>query len=184
MRFAVLTVLVVFLAGGTAADARTPASAPTLRDLGIGNDGRPFAGDGRRLTTISPNADGYRDRAVIGFRLERPARVRMTISRAKPGPRLVYAVSRRFGPSRHRFVWAPSDSIAPRTYFASFTVDARGARRTYSASPAVNWRRTGAIVVRVREIDAALGRTSYRRTRAAPSNGRRARSGGAGSRAA
>jgi len=162
MRFAVLTVLVVFLAGGTAADARTPAAAPTLRDLGIGNGGRPFAGDGQKLTTISPNGDGYRDRAVIGFRLDRPARVRMTISGAKPGPRVVYAVSRRLGPGRHRFVWAPSENIASRTYFATFSVEAQGARRTYSASPAVNGRRTETIVVRVREIDAAFGRASYR----------------------
>jgi hypothetical protein len=165
MRIAALSsLLLALLVGATTAAARAPsASAPALSGLGIGNGGRPFAGDGRRLTTISPNGDGYRDRAVIAFRLDRPALVRMTISQAKPDPRVLYTVSRRLAPGRHHFVWAPPENTAPRTYYARFAlVSPDGRRRTYSASPAVNWSSSHTIVVRVRGIDAAFGRASYR----------------------
>jgi hypothetical protein len=166
MRITALSILLLaVLALATTAAARTPSSAtaPALHELRVGNDGRPFAGDGRRLTTISPNSDGYRDRAVVRFRLDSPALVRMTISQAKPAPRVVYSVSRRLPRGRHRLAWAPADETAPRTYFARFeVVDTRGRRRTYAATPAVNWKRSETIVIRVRGIDAAFGQASYR----------------------
>jgi phage-related protein len=163
MRKLAASVILVLLAGATAAGARTPSQAPTLRNLSVANGGRPFAGDRRLLTTITPNGDGYRDRATIGFRLDRAARVRMTISRAKPDPRTVHRVTRRLGPGRHRFIWTPPRSIAARTYVTAFElVDARGRRRTYSASPAVNWTVSETAVVRVRGVDATFGRSSYR----------------------
>lgn len=163
MRKLVASVVLVGLVGATAAGARTPAAGPALHDLSVTNGGRPFAGDHRLLTTITPNSDGYRDQATIGFRLNRAARVRMRISRAKPDPRTVHTVTRRLAPGRHRFVWTPPDDIAARTYFAAFElVDARGRRRTYSASPAVNWKPSETVVVRVRGVDAAFGRSSYR----------------------
>jgi hypothetical protein len=170
MRKLLLPVALLVLVGtATAGAARAPAGGPVLRQVSVGNGGRPFGGDHRLLTTITPNADGYRDRATIGFRLDRPALVRLRISQAKPGPRTVYSVARRLAAGRHHFVWTPSDEIAPRTYFASFElVDSRGRRRTYAASPAANWSRSHTAVVRVRGVDAAFGRSSYR-------NGERAR---------
>jgi hypothetical protein len=147
----------------TAAVGATELRAPELHDLAIENGGRPFAGDGRVLTTISPNGDGYRDRAVIRFRLDRDATVRLAISQAKPDPRTVYTVVRRLRAGRHHFTWSPPAETAARTYFAQFTlVGAQGRRRTSSAKPAVNGKRSGTIVVRVRGIDAAFGRASYR----------------------
>ena len=158
-------VVLVLLTGATAAGARSPAAGPALQDLSVSNGGRPFAGDHRLLTTITPNSDGYRDGASIGFRLTSAARVRMTISQAKPEPRTIYAVTRRLAAGRHRFHWRPFGDIAARTYFAGFElVDSRGRRRTYSAAPAVNWEaRSETAVVRVRGVDAAFGRSSYRR---------------------
>jgi hypothetical protein len=41
----------------------------------------PFAGDRRLLATVSPNGDGFRDRAIVHFRLHRPARVRLDVLR-------------------------------------------------------------------------------------------------------
>jgi hypothetical protein len=154
--------ILALLAGATTAGA-APGPAPALSDLSVANGGRPFRGDHRLLSTITPNGDGYRDRATIGFRLDRAALVKLTISQAKPQPRAIYSVARRLAPGRHRFVWSPGDETAARTYFARFElVDGLGRRRTYSPAPAVNWRSSETVVVRVRGVDAAFGRSSYR----------------------
>ena len=50
------------------------ALAPALHDLHVTNGSAPFAGDRRLLTTVSPNGDGFRDRAIVHFRLTQPAR--------------------------------------------------------------------------------------------------------------
>ena len=157
-----LAVLGLLAATATAA-AGTERSAPELNALTIDNGGRPFAGDSGRLTTLSPNGDGYRDSAAIRFRLDREARVELRISQAKPQPRTVYRVVRRLAPGRHHFVWSPKASLAPRTYFASFgLVDRGGRRRTYSASRLARSGRSETVVVRLRGVDAAFGRASYR----------------------
>jgi hypothetical protein len=36
-----------------------------LTDLRVSNGSAPFAGDRRLLTTVSPNRDGFRDRAIV-----------------------------------------------------------------------------------------------------------------------
>jgi hypothetical protein len=163
MRKLAPSVVLVLLVGATSAGAGTQAPTPALHDLSVSNGGRPFAGDHRLLTTITSNGDRYRDRATIAFRLDRAARVRMTISQAKPDPRTVYSVTRRLAQGRHRFFWTAPEEAAARTYFAGFElVDGRGRRRTYSASPAVNWAESVTAVVRVRGVDAAFGRSSYR----------------------
>ena len=56
-------------------------AAPSIHDLQVSNGSRPFAGDGRLLTTVSPNGDGFRDRAIVSFRLDRPATVKMDVLR-------------------------------------------------------------------------------------------------------
>ena len=46
------------------------AGSGGLHDLRVTNGSQPFAGDNRLLTTVSPNGDGFRDRAIV----ELPAR--------------------------------------------------------------------------------------------------------------
>ncbi len=53
------------------------APAPQLADLSVSNGSTPFAGDRRLLTTVSPNRDGFRDAAIVRFRLTRAATVRL-----------------------------------------------------------------------------------------------------------
>src|ERR671933_1469851 len=52
---------------------------PRLDDLRVSNGARPFAGDRALLTTVSPNGDGFRDRAIVTFRLTKAARVRLDV---------------------------------------------------------------------------------------------------------
>src|SRR5919202_880991 len=72
---AVVAAVALTVAGSGAAGA--PGSAPRLLDLRVTSGPRPFAGDRRLLATVSPNGDGFRDRAVVTFRLTSPARVRL-----------------------------------------------------------------------------------------------------------
>src|SRR5205823_10736525 len=67
--------LTALLAGSTPA---APAP-PRLLGLSVSNGGHPFEGDTRQLATVSPNGDGFRDRARIRFRLDRPATVEMQV---------------------------------------------------------------------------------------------------------
>ncbi len=62
----------VVVATGSAPAAVGP---PRLLGLSISNGGHPFLGDTRQLASVSPNGDGYRDRAIVRFRLDRAARV-------------------------------------------------------------------------------------------------------------
>ena len=53
------------------------AGSGGLHDLRVTNGSQPFARDNQLLTTVSPNGDGFRDRAIVSFRLRRAATVRM-----------------------------------------------------------------------------------------------------------
>ena len=77
-RLATRTGLVVVFAvslTSAAAPAVRVAPAPKLLDLRVSNGSTPYAGDRPLLTTVSPNGDGFRDRAVVGFRLTKSATV-------------------------------------------------------------------------------------------------------------
>src|SRR5207247_1335832 len=75
LRFAaLLPLLLVAFQAGSAAAAVAP---PRLLGLSVSNGGNPFAGDTRRLATVSPNGDGLRDRALVRFHLAKPAVVRL-----------------------------------------------------------------------------------------------------------
>src|SRR5712691_10052105 len=140
--------------------------APALVDLRVSNGDTPFAGDRALLTTVSPNGDGFRDRAIVGFRLDRPARVVMqavrtdTIRAGRPPVQTVWRTSARLGRGPQRLVWAPVRSTAPRTYVLRLTVtDAQGRGRVYG-----DYRpggRQDAPVVRVQSIEAGFTRRSY-----------------------
>jgi len=54
------------------------------------NGTSPFAGDTEQLTTISPNGDGFRDRANVTFRLREPATVTMEVTRTVKVPNTIY----------------------------------------------------------------------------------------------
>jgi hypothetical protein len=132
-----------------------------LAGLHVSNGGSRFAGDGRLLTTISPNGDGFRDRAFVRFRLDRVATVRMTVNRTTGRLRPIFSRGYRLGPGSHTLVWAPSRSREPQTYLVRLVVrDRAGQVRTYGATTATR-ARTGP-VVRLQGVDAAFRSLTYR----------------------
>jgi len=156
----VLVVPLVALAIAPVSADRTP---PTVTGFHVHATGKPFAGDRPLLATISPNGDGFRDRAAISFRLSEPARVYLTISKTLRRPTLVYVRARDFTRGRHTVYWAPQN-VPPRTYLVRLSaVDRAGNRTTLGVASAGQLRRTGARspVIRVLGVDAAFQRPSY-----------------------
>src|SRR5438093_402331 len=137
------------------------APPPALTDLSVTNGSAPFAGDGRLLTTVSPNRDGFRDAATVHFRVTRAATVRMEIvatnmvRAGKGGTTVLWRTARYFDAGQGSLTWEPAPSTQPRTYIARLTVG----RRLYGAYGPN--RRQNAPVVRVQGIDAAFTRRSY-----------------------
>jgi hypothetical protein len=144
-----------------AAAALVTAPGPQLLDLRVTNGSAPFAGDRADLTTVSPNDDGFRDVAVVHFRLTRPAIVRLSVvatnmvSAGKGGTTVVWHASRRFEPGKRTFTWRPSPTTQPRTYILRLQVG----RRVYGAYGPGS--RQNAPVVRVQGIDAGFTKRSY-----------------------
>jgi len=137
------------------------ALAPALHDLRVTNGSSPFAGDRRLLTTVSPNADGFRDEAVVHFRLTRPARVEMDavatnmVRAGKTGTSSVWHTSRLFAAGPGTLIWRPAPSTQPRTYILRLRVGSR----VYGAYGPQG--KQDAPVVRVQGIDAAFTKRSY-----------------------
>ena len=134
----------------------------------MSNGSSPFAGDHRLLTTVTPNGDGFRDRAIVRFTLDVPATVKAeavrtdTIRVGRPAGSAVWARRARFGPGEHRLVWRPARSTQPRTYILRLTVsDARGRHRVYGAYRPSPRTRVDAPVVRVQGLDVAFSQRSY-----------------------
>jgi hypothetical protein len=142
-------------------------AGPHLTDLRVSNGSTPFAGDTRMLATVSPNGDGFRDRAIVSFRLDRAARVTLeavrtdTIRAGRPAVAAVWRTSASFGAGTHRLVWRPPASTPPRTYVLRLTaVDRLGRRRVHGDNrPGVHGLQ--APVVRVQTVEAAFTRRSY-----------------------
>jgi hypothetical protein len=137
------------------------AVSPTLQDLHVTNGSAPFAGDRPLLTTVSPNGDGFRDRAIVHFRLTRAARVSIDavatnmVRAGKTGTSSVWHASRLFGPGPGTFTWRPARSTQPRTYILRLRVGSK----VYGAYGPRG--RQNAPVVRIQGIDAAFTRRSY-----------------------
>ena len=137
------------------------ALGPALQDLHVTNGSEPFAGDRRLLTTVSPNGDGFRDAAIVHFRLTRPARVRLDVvatnmvRAGKGGTSSVWHTSRLFGAGPGTLTWRPARSTQPRTYILRLRV---GSRVYGGYGPGG---RQDAPVVRVQGIDAAFTKRSY-----------------------
>jgi hypothetical protein len=134
-------------------------ASPRLNDLSVSNGSRPFAGDRRLLTTVSPNGDGFRDRAIVHFRLDREASVRLDVLRTDtlhPGraTKTIWSATRHFRPGRRQLVWRPARATEPRTYVLRLTVG----RRVYTNLPG---ERPRAPVVRIQGIAAAFPKRSY-----------------------
>ena len=131
-------------------------AAPALHNVNVSNGSQPFAGDGRLLTTVSPNRDGFRDRAIVGFRLDRPATVKLDVLRTdtlRPGraTKTIWSTSRRFRAGRGEIVWRPARDTEPRTYVLRLQVG----RRVYMNIPG---KRRRAPVVRILGVEAEIGR--------------------------
>src|SRR5512133_4228922 len=77
-RNGLVVVLTVSLTSAAAPAVRV-APAPRLLALRVSNGSTPYAGDRPLLTTVSPNGDGFRDRAVVGFRLTKSATVELDV---------------------------------------------------------------------------------------------------------
>lgn len=78
--------------------------------------GTPFTGDRALLATISPNADGLRDRAVVHFRLAQPADVSLRVMICRKHPITVLTTQSSFDAGSHALVWAPPPNTPPQTY--------------------------------------------------------------------
>ena len=143
------------------AAAALTAPAPVLLDVRVTNGSTPYFGDGRLLTTVSPNRDGFRDVAVVHFRLLRPATVRLEVvatnmvRAGKGGTTIVWRTARQFDSGARTLTWRPPPDTQPRTYVMRLKVGAR----VYGAYGPSG--RQNAPVVRVQGIDAGFTRRSY-----------------------
>jgi len=127
----------------------------------VTNGSAPFTGDRRMLTTVSPNGDGFRDAAIVHFRLTQPARVRLDavatnmVRAGKGGTSSVWHTTRSLPAGPATLAWHPARSTQPRTYILRLRV---GGRLYGGYGP--NGRQD-APVVRVQGIDAAFTKRSY-----------------------
>jgi hypothetical protein len=157
-----LALLPILVAAASAPGAPAP---PRLLYLSVSNGGRPFAGDDSRLTTISPNRDGFRDRAVIRFSLDRPALVELQVvatTIAGRTARTVWRTSRRLDRGRSQIVWRAGPATPARTYLVRFVLRGpEGTRRVYGFEPPRARARTSGAVVRVQGVQVGFLQRSY-----------------------
>src|SRR5918911_1007849 len=127
MRKRVFVGVAAAVAVGAAASASAPAGSgpPRLLGLRVSNGGTPFAGDTPWLTTVSPNGDGFRDRALIRFALDRPAPLELRIvatDEVRRPVQTIWKLRRRLAAGPHRLVWRPARSTPDRTYLVRLVV--------------------------------------------------------------
>ena len=139
-------------------------SAPRLFDLRVSNGSTPFDGDSRLLTTVSPNADRFRDRAILGFRLDVAASVKLdvlqtlNVKRGQNIVRTIWSQTYSFRPGRHRLAWTPARNVPNGTYVLELTVtDDRGRKRVYNDVPLGGKVRVAAPVVRIQRVTVSTG---------------------------
>src|SRR6476659_8007423 len=117
--------LATCIAVGAAASAPAQTGPPRLLGLRISNGGTPFAGDTPWLTTVSPNGDGFRDRALFRFKLDRAATVEVRVvatDEVRRAVRTVWSTRRRLAEGVHTIAWRPARSTPDRTYLVRFVV--------------------------------------------------------------
>src|SRR4051794_30291550 len=156
-------VLLAAVAGAGAA----PAQVGPLRLLGlrVSNGGAPVAGGTPHLATISPNRDGFRDRALFRFKLDRAGTVEVqAVATDEVGRPVqsVWSTKRVLGEGAHTIAWQPTPSTPDRTYLVRFAVHGRtGGRRVYGYETPRPDRLTSGLVVRVQGIQAGFLNRSY-----------------------
>ena len=164
MRLLAVLPLAALLAVGhvTAAPRPTP---PRLLGLHVTNGSTPFEGDGALLTTVSPNGDGFRDAAHVGFTLTAAATVELAVVQTETqtgesaSARIVQRVRRTLPAGSAEIVWRPTHTMPPRTYVLQLTATGGGGRTVYGVSAPGTAARTP--VVRVQGIDAGFALPSY-----------------------
>jgi hypothetical protein len=138
---------------------RVPIELDKLR---IGNGNRPYAADGPLLTTVSPNGDGVRDRAIVRFRLDEPGLVTLEVTRTTTKPVTISKYTKWFRAGARAMYWKPPATINTRTYMTRLTTrDAAGNEAVYGADTAWVGRYLRAPVVRIQGIDAGSTEVSY-----------------------
>ena len=153
------------VAASIAGSAPAGAGPPRLLGLRISNGGTPFAGDTPLLATVSPNGDGFRDRALIRFKLDRPASVEVRVvatDEVRRPVKTIWTTRQRLAAGPHTIGWKPARTTPDRTYLVRFLVEGRtGGRRVYGFEPPRRGRFTSGLVVRVQGIDAGFLARSY-----------------------
>src|SRR4051812_48042903 len=124
-RAALAAAAFVMLAVGFESSAPAQPGPPRLLGLRISNGGTPFAGDTPWLATVSPNRDGFRDRALIRFKLDRAATVQVRVvatDELRRPVKTIWSTRRRLARGPHTIVWRPARTTPERTYLARFVV--------------------------------------------------------------
>jgi len=159
------TVGFFLLLTGFQSSAPAQPGPPRLLGLRVSNGGTPFAGDTPWLTTVSPNGDGFRDRALIRFKLDSAATVTALVVAADEVRRpvkTIWRTRRRLGSGVHTIVWRPARTTPERTYLVRLLVDGpNGGRRVYGFEPPRANRLTSGVVVRVQGVQAGFLARSY-----------------------
>ena len=165
MRKRIVVAVAAGLAVASAAAAAPQAGPPRLLGLRVSNGGTPFAGDTPWLTTVSPNGDGFRDRALIRFALTGPATVQVRVvatDEVRRPVQTIWSTRRRLAAGPHVIVWRPARRTPDRTYLVRFVVTgANGARRVYGYEPPRPERLTSGLVVRVQGVQVGFLARSY-----------------------
>jgi hypothetical protein len=161
---AALVALLIAAAVPAAAPAGRSAPVPRLLDLRVGNGSTPFAGDRRLLTTVSPNGDLFRDKAIVRFRLDDAATVQLdvlqtlNVKRSQNVVRTILTQSYSFEAGRHRLAWIPARTVPNGTYVLELTVvDPQGRKRVYNDFPLAGQVQVRAPVVRIQRVGVSMG---------------------------
>jgi N,N-dimethylformamidase beta subunit-like protein len=160
-----LALLLLLPAAAAVGAAPAQPGPPRLLGLRVSNGGTPFAGDTPHLTTISPNGDGFRDRASIRFKLDRAATVEVKVvatDEVRRPVEVIWSSRRKLSAGPHTIVWRPGRATPDRTYLVRFAVHGRtGGRRVYGYEAPRRDRLTSGLVVRVQGIQAGFLNRSY-----------------------
>jgi hypothetical protein len=133
-----------------------------LQDLRVSSGSRPYAGDGPLLTTVSPDGDGLRERAIVSFRLRLRALV-VVEALARDGGRVarVWSQRRWLGAGNRQIVWRPDAEATPQSYLIRLRVHSALGNETIGSFDSRVSRLLQAPVVRVQGVDAAFAARSY-----------------------
>jgi hypothetical protein len=141
------------------APAAGAASGPTLSALAV-SSGAGFRTGAAAVATVSPDGDGYRDRALIRFWLARAVTVNVVVAgltAVGADARNVFDRTLRLGPGRHVVRWTPRARVPARTYVVRVVVRDRDGRvHRYGLGRDPDTPR-----IRVLGIEAAFARDSY-----------------------